>query len=300
MADFAVTLAEAATKMTTIIGSSDQAHKRLEDLHHQLVNAATQLDQEWNVLHHHVESLLQQIHISKTELDAETNYLHQSLQQLRSKVINIHQNFQHELEETVQVISELEHHIEGLIPDLNTTVHEAENTLSNLQSKVKETETWLQHRFSQLDNELQHEFTQSLHTHQAELEQHTTAFTDYLNHDLMSQLTAKASDLHTHLDTATQQLDGSTHESIYLAEQASRDSLEHARREQEQQFHELLTDAQGLESDMEHIKDSIDHIAETYKHAKDALATGCEVTNKGFTTAVGILHEWNEILERFV
>ena len=58
--------------------------------------------------------------------------------------------------------------------------------------------------------------------------------------------------------------------------------------------------AHHLEHDMEQIKGAIHHVSTLYTNSKQAMQEGCELTNQGFESAIGILHGWNEILARFV
>ncbi len=186
------------------------------------------------------------------------------------------------------------------MPELEKSAHEVETVLTDLKTKVGEIESGLSANVTQVENYLQHEFSSELHTLHTDIEQHATELNNFLSHDLSSHLTTKVGEVDNHLDHTIQQLTQQVNDCLEQMEHSSKDSLDHAKQNQEHHIHDLLNSAQQLEHEMGAVKDAIHSLDDHYTHGKDLLHDGCELTNHGFNTAVGILHEWNRLLERFV
>jgi chromosome segregation ATPase len=300
MADFATTIAHTAERLITLIQHADQSHGNLSELHQHVTTASSQIDSDWHDLHTHAESLLQHMQAAKTELSTEATQLHQILQQLKGKVEHLYADFQHDVADTKDTIAHFNQHVDSLMPELEKSAHEVETVLTDLKTKAGEIETGLSASVTQVENYLQHDFSSDLHTLHTDIEHHATELNNFLSHNLSSHLTTKVGEVEHHIDNAIHQLTQQVNDCLEQIEHSAKDSLDCTKQNQEHHVQGWLHTAQQLEHDMGTVKDAIHSLDEHYTRDKELLQEGCQLTNHGFNVAVGILHEWNQLLERFV
>ncbi|KAM3115416.1 hypothetical protein [Phormidesmis sp. 146-33] len=295
MADFQSAAAETTGKLSALLDEVDQTHNQLQNTKTELTNFKQQLEEAWAKFSDQAQSLLEQVTTSKSELTAEADSVEQTIAQLKQKIDTVQQELVQELEDTKGAIAAVDDKLNELTPELEGDLQEAEGALNHLDEKDIGTE--LEQAVTQTLQELQ-TVNSDLQGFQTELDQQTESFEGVVSDQAVPAITNSVTGLADHLDGIVDQFNEQIRAVGDGIEQSMQGLIEQVGQGQETLFDQLEDNAQQLEELMGKLNSAVETASSSVVDAGRTLVDGTELTNDNCKTAIQLLSDAKESLEK--
>ena len=295
MADFQSAAAETTGKLSVLLNGVDQTHTQLQNTKTELTTFKQQLEEAWTKFSDQAQALLEQVNTSKSELTAEADSVKQTIAQLKQKIDTVQQQLVQELEDTKGAIAAVDDKLNELNPELEGDLQEAEGALNHLNEKDIGTE--LEPAVTQTLQKLQ-TINDDLQGFQTELNQQTESFEGFVSGQAVPAITNNATGLTDHLDGIVEQFNDQIHAVGDGVEQSMQELIDQVGQGQKNLFSQLEDNAQTLEEIMGKLNSAVETAGSSVMDAGRTVADGTELTSDGCKTAIQLLSDAKESLEK--